>query len=111
MLDPTQQPVPQDPLARFVAERHAPLMTRSEWSALQNLDVLRGKLDVFFGALNDAQKYAYVRLQRAWIDAQRSVEKDVKALTHAFEQQTMALLRAQLRVCGAQPMARRARVW
>ncbi|MBC3198665.1 dermonecrotic toxin domain-containing protein [Pseudomonas poae] len=102
MLDPTQQPVPQDPLARFVAERRAPLMTRSEWSALQNLDVLRGKLDVFFGALNDAQKYAYVRLQRAWIDAQRSVEKDVKALTHAFEQQTMALLRAQLQALTGQ---------
>ncbi|KRP58826.1 dermonecrotic toxin domain-containing protein [Pseudomonas trivialis] len=102
MPEPTHHPAPKDPLAEFMTERRVPLLTRSQWSALQNLDVLRVKLDAFFGGLNDQEKHDYVRLQQAWIDAQRTVEKNVKDLTHAFEQQAMALLRAELQALTGQ---------
>ncbi|WQG57149.1 DUF6543 domain-containing protein [Pseudomonas sp. RTB3] len=85
-----------------MAERRAPLMTRAQWSALQNLDVLRIRFDAFFGGLNDQEKHDYVRLQQACIDAQRSMETNVRDLTHAFEQQAMALLRAELQALTGQ---------
>ncbi len=102
MPEPSHPPAPTDPLAEFMAERRAPLMTRAQWSALQNLDVLRIRFDAFFGGLNDQEKHDYVRLQQACIDAQRSMETNVRDLTHAFEQQAMALLRAELQALTGQ---------
>lgn len=79
-----------------------PLMTGAEWSALQTLDVLRKKLDGFFGALDDDEQNDYVRLQRAWIAAQKSFEQAIRQLTARFEQQALGTLREGLKALTGQ---------
>ncbi|MFT0473863.1 NEL-type E3 ubiquitin ligase domain-containing protein [Pseudomonas antarctica] len=102
MVEPITNRAPQDSLSEFIAARQGALMAGPEWSTLQFLDAMRGTLHGFLGALNAAQKLEYVRLQRAWIDAQKTAEKATYALTESFQQQALASLRTELKTLTGQ---------
>lgn len=102
MVEPLTPGVSQDPLSEFMAQQRGPLMAREEWSFLQNLDFLRRRFDGFLGALHDEEKREYVRLQNAWIEAQKSLEQGIRQLTAAFEQQALASLRTELKTLTGQ---------
>ncbi|NVZ72935.1 NEL-type E3 ubiquitin ligase domain-containing protein [Pseudomonas costantinii] len=102
MVEPNTNTASQDPLVEFTAQQQGPLMASPEWSALQALDFLRTKVDGFLGTLNDEEKREYVRLQKAWIDAQKTLEQGISQLTKAFEQQALATLRAELKTLTGQ---------
>lgn len=97
MVEPITNSAPQDSLSPFMAQRQWALMAAPEWSALQGLDFLRERFDAFFGALNDEEKLEYVRLQGAWIDAQKSLEGAIERLTDAFKLTALEPLRAGLK--------------
>ncbi|PMV06685.1 dermonecrotic toxin domain-containing protein, partial [Pseudomonas sp. MPBD4-3] len=89
-------PTPQDTLSAFIAQQRAPLMAGLEWSVLQALDGLRAEFDGLLGGLDLAEKREYVRLQRAWIDAQHTMEQGIRQLTEAFELHALESLRSAL---------------
>lgn len=97
MDEPLTSAAPQDLLAEFMAQPSEQLMSGPEWSASQALDLMRMQLNGFLGELDDAQKRDYVRLQRAWIDAQHTLEQCIRQLTAGFEQQALATLRVELK--------------
>lgn len=102
MTEPlTRAPVP-DPLSEFIANQHSPLMAAPEWAALQALDLIRVDFDGFLASLNDEEKLEYVRLQRAWIEAQQTVERAIAQFTQAFEHQAIGALRAGLKTLTGQ---------
>ncbi|OIN54113.1 NEL-type E3 ubiquitin ligase domain-containing protein [Pseudomonas costantinii] len=102
MVEPNTNTASQGPLIEFTAQQQGPLMASPEWSALQALDFLRTKFGGFLGTLNDEEKREYVRAQKAWIDAQKSLEQGISQLTKAFEQQALASLRAELKTLTGQ---------
>lgn len=102
MVELDANTVSQDPLSEFSAQQRGPLMARQEWLFLQNLDALRSKFDGFLGALNDEEKREYVRLQKAWIDAQKALEQSISELTEAFEHQALTSLRTELKTLTGQ---------
>ncbi|MCP1508096.1 hypothetical protein J2Y83_004069 [Pseudomonas marginalis] len=95
-------PAPQNELTDFIAQQRAPLMAGPEWSALQALDALRTEFDGLLGVLNLAEQREYVSLQRAWIDAQHTLERDIRQFTVAFEEHAMASLRSELKALTGQ---------
>lgn len=102
MVEPIASTATPDSLSAFMAQQQGPLMAGPEWSALQALDALRPTFDGFLGALDGAQKLEYVRLQTAWIDAQKALEQGIHKLTEAFKQQALAALRAGLKTLTGQ---------
>ena len=102
MVEPITSSAPQDELSAFMAAQQGPLMAGQEWSALQALDAIREELGEFFGALDEAEKLEYVRLQRACIDTQKASELCIRELTQAFEQEAKAQLRAELKALTGQ---------
>lgn len=102
MVEPIASTETPDSLSAFMAQQQGPLMAGPEWSALQALDALRPTFDGFLGALDGAQKLEYVRLQTAWIDAQKALEQGIHKLTEAFKQQALAALRAGLKTLTGQ---------
>lgn len=102
MVEPIASAESSDALSAYVTQQREPLMAGPEWSALQALDALRPTFDGFLGALDAAQKIEYVRLQRAWIDAQKTLEQGIQQLTEAFKQQALASLRAELKTLTTQ---------
>ncbi|WLH67091.1 NEL-type E3 ubiquitin ligase domain-containing protein [Pseudomonas sp. FP2309] len=97
MVEPLTPAVSDDPLSVFMAQRREPVMAAAEWSVLQTLDVQRAKLGRFLERLDDQEKLEYVRLQKAWIDAQSAQEKAIGQLTELFQHQALALLRSELK--------------
>lgn len=97
MVEPITSSTPQDPLREYLAAQQPVLMAAPEWSALQGLDAMREKVGSFFGALHEQETFEYVRLQKAWVDAQHTLEKAVQQLTEAFEQHAGSELRAELK--------------
>jgi len=57
---------------------------------------LRAEFDGLLGGLDLAEKREYVRLQRAWIDAQHTMEQGIRQLTEAFELHALESLRSAL---------------
>lgn len=102
MVEPITNSASQDPLSEFFVARQGALMAGPEWSTLQFLDAMRGTLHGFFGALNAAEKFEYVRLQQAWIYAQKATEKATYELTESFQQHALASLRAELKTLTGQ---------
>ncbi|KAF1011877.1 MAG: hypothetical protein GAK32_00539 [Pseudomonas fluorescens] len=96
------QPTAPQPLPSDLLPAYAPLIARQEWSFLRNLDALRTTFDGFLGTLNVEEQLDYVRLQKAWIDAQHTLEKSVGHLTQAFEQQALESLREGLKTLTGQ---------
>lgn len=96
MVDPINRAAP-DSLAAFMAQQRMPLMAAPEWHALQILDGMRQSFDSFLGALDDREKLDYVRLQRAWIDAEKAMEQALLQLTETFREQALTSLRGELR--------------
>lgn len=97
MVDSISRIAAADPLAEFMEQQDSPLMAAPEWHALQTLDTLRQSFDDFLGTLNDRGKLDYVRLQRAWINAEKAMTQELHHLTETFEAQSIASLRAALK--------------
>ena len=102
MVEPIANPASEDSLSAFITQQQAPLMTGPEWSALQALDALRPTFDGFLSALDEGQKREYVRLQRAWIAAQKALEQSIQQLTETFKQRALAQLCAELNTLTGQ---------
>lgn len=102
MVEPITTPVPPDPIADFIEKQTTPLMAGPEWSSLQALDVIRERFDGVLSTLNEEEKRDYVRLQRAWIDAQSALERGIQRLVQTFEQQALESLRRELKTLTGQ---------
>lgn len=102
MTHPITNTASQDPLSEFIVDLPSTLMAAPEWTALQALDLIRADFDGFLANFNDEEKLEYVRLQRAWIEAQQTVERAIAQFTQAFEHQAMGVLRAGLKTLTGQ---------
>ncbi|WP_330212260.1 NEL-type E3 ubiquitin ligase domain-containing protein [Pseudomonas sp. Z18(2022)] len=102
MADPITPAALPDTLYEFMMQQRAPLMAEPEWQVLQALDAMRASFDDFFGALNHEERLEYVRLQGAWVEAQKALEQAVLELTDAFRQQALASLRSELKILTGQ---------
>ena len=94
------EPITETPsLDAFTAEQQAlgPLVAKSEWASLQALDAVRINFDAFLDGLDEEEKREYVRLQQAWVEAQKAVEDAVPQLIKRFEQESLASLREALK--------------
>lgn len=102
----TQTTVGTAPLADFIAEQRAqgPLLARHEWSAMQTLDQMRGPFERFLAALDDEERFEYVRLQKNWIDAQRALEDAIRQVSKQFEQGGLDSLRKALNTLTGQTL-------
>lgn len=102
MVSPIISSAPQDELSDFMAAQPGTLLAAPQWSALEALDGMREKFDGFLDALSVAQKFEYVRLQQAWINAQKTLEQAIQQLTEDFEQKALASLCAALKTLTGQ---------
>ena len=102
MTEPITRAAFPDPLSEFIAEQQSPLMAAPEWTALQALDSIRVDFDGFLADFNDEEKLEYVRLQKAWIQAQKTMERAIAQFTQAFGHQAIGTLCAELKTLTGQ---------
>ncbi|MHA4968924.1 NEL-type E3 ubiquitin ligase domain-containing protein [Pseudomonas extremorientalis] len=99
MIEPLATHQQADPLATFMTEQRArlPLVSGDEWATLQTVDALREKFAAFLGGLEEGERREYVRAQRALIEIQTTVSRDVSQLVAQFERQGLERLRKGLK--------------
>lgn len=98
MIEPVATQQQADPLAAFMMEQRAglPLVAGDEWATLQTVDALQEKFAAFMPGLDDDGQREYVRLQRALIEAQVEVERNIRQFVTQFERQSLERLRTGL---------------
>ncbi|SFB18593.1 NEL-type E3 ubiquitin ligase domain-containing protein [Pseudomonas sp. NFPP24] len=99
MIEPLATQQQEDPLATFMTQQRArlPLVSGDEWATLQTVDALQEKFAAFMAGLDDDGQQEYVRLQRALIEAQAQVERNIRQFVTNFEHQSLERLRTGLK--------------
>ncbi|TSD75882.1 hypothetical protein FFI16_005420 [Pseudomonas sp. KBS0710] len=99
MTEPEVTPPAVDTLSAYIEEQQAlgPLMSGAEWSMTRVLMPLRKTLERFYGCLDVQQQQDYLRLQRAYVQAQTIFEAAIDQLVAEHEATSLSTLTAALK--------------